>query len=113
MLTKTELIKEIKGFYNDVKEDRANHFEARLLEMDSDDANDRFGWCENEKLRRNLIWCEYEELPSFIAYLLFSSGIDMFRTISDFFNEQRHLDREASEDYQEIQEEYERMQGWK
>lgn len=107
-----ELLKNIRKFYDRIENDRAQYFEGCLMEIDDDGAHLRHGLCPDYKLRQALIWCDYEEIPSFVADLFILADIDIEDVLTDLLNEQRELDREATEDYEERQREYRELQGW-
>lgn len=103
----------IKEFYDHIEEDRAQYFEGCLLLLDDDEANIPYKNIGDDRLRHLLVWCQQEELPEFVAYALYYAGEDIETILLCQLEEQRELDREATEDYYERQREYREIQGWK
>lgn len=102
----------IKEFYDRIKEDRAQYFEGCLLLLDDAEMNIPYESIEDDRLRHLLVWCEQEELPEFVAYAMYYADEDIETILICLLGEQRQLDREATEDYEEREREYREMQGW-
>lgn len=95
------LYKLIYHFYDDVEEDRARVFENALAYIDNN--------VREEQVNR---WCELNDLPRMTADLLNYFSCDIQGILSEMLAEQEALDREATEEYYEIQETYRKVQGW-
>lgn len=104
-----DIRKAIVRYYN---EKTSEEIERIISEMDSEEANDRFGWCEDVKLREALVWCEYEEFPELVAKTVRNAEIDIYDLFIDLRHDRLLEEKEAQEDYEELQREYREIQGW-
>lgn len=103
------IINEIKHFYAD---NTSSEIETVSIEINNEESLDRFGWCPDPALRQALVWCEWEELPEFVAYLITATHLDLEDILNEIYHEHREEEKEAAEDYYERQQEYQRIQGW-
>lgn len=92
----------IYHYYDDVEEDRARTFENALAYIDNN--------VREEQVNR---WCDLNDLPQMVADLLNYFGCDIQDILSEMLNEQEALDKEATEEYHELQRTYREVQGWK
>lgn len=91
----------VSEYYDGVKEDRAQTFENALAYIDNN--------IREEQVNR---WCELNELSPMTAKLLNYFQCDIQEILSELLAEQEALDREATEEYEEIQRTYREEQGW-
>lgn len=106
------LITEITDYYYSTTDnDRATYFEGALMALDNEEYHDKFGWCDDYKLRQLYIWADYEELPQFVATALHEAGCDIQETLTKLLMDQRELDREAREDLEDLMQTYKEAVG--
>lgn len=102
----------ILPMYDNIEpKDRLDYFEGCLNVLSIKEEHKKY-LQYSEKMRNLLIWCDYEDLPHFVATILAHDGCDIEQVLLDIRDEQEQLDEEASRDYYEMVRDAERAQGW-
>lgn len=105
-----DLTSHLEKYYEDETSEEIEHI---LLALESDYYQGKFSW-EKDSLRRSLlIWCDYEDLPEFIAYIAYEAKLDIEKVLLSLYHDKRREEEEERRERERRDYDYKRDQGWR
>lgn len=105
-----DLTSHIEKFYEDNTSEEIEH---TLLALESDYYQGKYSWEQDRKLRALLIWCDYEDLPEFVAYIAHEAKLDIESILNSIYHETQRIEDEERKERELKEYDYRRVQGWK
>lgn len=105
-----DLISHLDKYYENLSSEEIEHI---LLALESDYYQGKYSWEKDENRRNLLIWCDYEDLPEFVAYIAYEAKMDIESALTSLYQEARRIEEEERRERERREYDYKRDQGWR